>query len=380
MHIETRQRVDGSGRVVKSYIARVYHPGLKKKVNSPTFDRKADADEWGKTTERKIKLGESIERAQDITVDDLAKMYLASLNLERTRLKRKGGVDRWVRYFGKNRIVSHIRRSEIKAFAASLKDEGLKASSAATYTASLKAAFSLALDDELLTSNPAVGQLDRKAKSAPKKAPAKKALTHGEHDSLLAKIPERHRAMFDVWPRCGLRIGEMRALRWVNVDLAGRELHVVEQYQGGTGFCEPKCGSAGTVTLGKTAVHALREWKLKSARMKNPLGLVFPADGGGVLDDDYLTTKVLKKAAIAAGLEWVTPHSLRHTFGSWLLEGGVTNLTYIQTQLRHASLKQTIQTYLHDTSENPHDLADMVDGSGDVHKADTRKATGTHNA
>jgi integrase len=342
-------------------------------LSSPSFTRKGAAAEWGIAVENKIKRGESTARPKDITVETLAALYLGSMELERTRRKRKNGVDKWVSFFGKNTIVSHIKRSEIKAFAASLRAEGLAQSSVDTYMATLKAAFNLALDDELIATNPAAGQLEKRG-SRPKQKAKRKALTHEEHERLLHHLPERHGAMFYIWPRCGLRIGELRALRWASVDLVNRQLEVVEQYQNGTGVCEPKCGSVGTVTLSRGATQALREWKLRSAQMPNPLGLVFPADQGGVLGDDYLTRKVLKPAAKLAGVEWATPHCLRHTFGSWLLAGGVTDLTYIQKQLRHASLKQTIETYLHDTNEDPHALADMVDGSGAGPIADPRKA------
>lgn len=369
MHIETRVSRDEAGRErSRTYRTRVYHPDLGKHLNSPSFDRKADAAEWGLATELKIKRGDTTIRAKDITVQVLADKYLASLELERTRRKRQNGVDKWVRFFGKNRIVSHITRADVKEFHASLKAQGLKPSSIGTYMATLKSAMNLAVDSELLKVNPAAGRLEKQG-SNPRQKPKRKALTHEEHERLLAALPERHRPMFYIWPRTGLRIGEMRALKWSAVDLPARELRVDEcegQYQNGEGFCPPKCGSEGIVTLSKTAAQALREWKLRSAQMPNPLGLVFPGDKGGVLDDDYITRKVLKPAAIKAGLEWVTPHCLRHTFGSWLLAGGVTDLTYIQKQLRHASLKQTIETYLHDTNDDAHELADRVDGSGAV--------------
>lgn len=378
MYIETRTRTDDSGRETRSYRARVYHPDLGKHLTSPTFPRKADAADWGISTEYKIKQGTPTTRPKDITVDMLAKRYLAGLELERTRRKRQNGVDKWVAFFGKNKIVGHITRGEVKEFYASLKALGLAQSSVDTYMATLKAAFSHAIDAELIKDSPAAGQLEKRG-SKPKPKAKRKALTHEEHERLLALLPERHRPMFYVWPRTGLRIGEMRALRWASVDLGARELRVDEQegqYQNSVGFCSPKCGSSGTVTLSRVATQALREWKLRSAQMPNPLGLVFPGDKGGVLDDDYITRKVLKPAAVKAGLDWVTPHCLRHTFGSWLLAGGVTDLTYIQKQLRHASLKQTIETYLHDTNDDPQSLADKVEGSGAVPTTFPREVIG----
>jgi integrase len=375
VNIETRTRIDKStGREVKSYVARVYHPGIGKS-QSKTFARKADAALWGAETERKVRLGDPTDRPEDITVGDLAKRYLASMKLERTRRKRKNGVDKWVKCLGKNTIASHVKRSDVKGFAESLNAGDYAPGTIGTYVATLKAALALALEDGFVRTNVAAGRIAGAPRG--KRTRVVRALTHTEHESLLAALPARWRPLFYVWPRCGLRIGEMRALKWEHVDLANRCINVVEQYQYRDGFCPPKCGSEGTVYLSLEAVQALREWKLASGAMRNPHGLVFPADKGGVFDDDYMTRKVLKPAAIDAGLDWVVPHTMRHTFGSWLLDGGVTNLTFIQKQMRHASLKQTVECYLHDASEDPEELANAVEGRGAVHSPFTQSATGT---
>lgn len=85
---------------------------------------------------------------------------------------------------------------------------------------------------------------------------------------------------------------------------------------------------------------------------------------------------MLEPPAAAAGPEWVVPRTMRHTLGSWVLDGGVTNPASSQTQMRHANLKQTINFYLHDTSDNAGELAELATGSRDVHRTFTRKATG----
>ena len=67
---------------------------------------------------------------------------------------------------------------------------------------------------------------------------------------------------------CGLRRGEIAALRWRNVDLAGATLAVVESAEktaAGVRYKEPKGGRARQVQLSATVVEQLKAWRLAQA-------------------------------------------------------------------------------------------------------------------
>jgi integrase len=359
VHIETRVRTEKkTGREVKSFQCHVYHPGLKRRFKK-TFPKHGEAKDWGLDLERKIRGGESTERPEDITVEMLSKMYLATLTLERTRKKRKVGVDKWVKALGKNKLVRLVTRIDVKAFVATLAGSGYQQSSIATYLATLKAALNLAVEDGYIKANPAAGRV-RGAEKTTATGKDIRSLTMAEHEALMVALDPAYHTLIYVWPRIGLRVGELVALRWTDMDLSTRKLRVERQWQEGEGYCDPKCGSQRTVNLSRQTAQTLREWKLRSAGMSNAEGLVFPGQRGGRIDQKNLRYTILGEAAKKASIEGLTPHVFRHTFGSWLLDGGVRNIGYIAHQLGD-TLDVVIKTYLHDRSHEDANTADVLD-------------------
>ena len=83
---------------------------------------------------------------------------------------------------------------------------------------------------------------------------------------------------------CGLRRGEICALRWRNVDLAAGQMSVVEsleQTKAGLRFKSPKSGKGRTVALSETVVEELRAHRVKRAQELLKLGV-------GLSDDDLV--------------------------------------------------------------------------------------------
>jgi site-specific recombinase XerD len=76
-----------------------------------------------------------------------------------------------------------------------------------------------------------------------------------------------------------------------------------------------------------------------------PDGVVFPAPGGGAWDDRNWSRRVFDPAVAAAGVPRGTPHDMRHTAASWLVQAGV-DLYVVQQMLGHESFRTT-QRYAH---------------------------------
>jgi integrase len=164
----------------------------------------------------------------------------------------------------------------------------------------------------------------------------------------------------------GLRASELRGLRWADVDLDKRELHVRQRADRYSAIGKPKSESGErTVPLTPTVVNTLREWKL--ACPKSEAGLVFPTTGGLVEHHKNIIERGLIPTLIAAGVtvdtlgaggerdklaKYTGLHAFRHFYASWCInrraEGGLElPAKVVQERLGHSSIMMTMDVYGH---------------------------------
>lgn len=141
---------------------------------------------------------------------------------------------------------------------------------------------------------------------------------HGHRDQTLVLLAYRH----------GLRVGELVALRWDQVDLKAGELHVVR------------------LKKGKPTTHPLRGPELRALRRVQrespPSPYVFTTERRGPLTDSAVR-KIVARAGEAAKLGFpVHPHMLRHACGYKLANEG-QDTRAIQAYLGHASISSTVR-------------------------------------
>lgn len=190
---------------------------------------------------------------------------------------------------------------------------------------------------------------------------------------------EQDAALVRVAAYTGLRLGELRALAWRDVDFAKRIVHVRRNFVSGQ-FGTPKSGLVRTVPLSDQAALVLDGLSRRPAFAADT-DLVFPGPVGQPFDDHALRKRYY--AAIArAGLPRLTFHELRHTFGA--IAAQVFPISDVQTFLGHAHVTTT-QVYLHhvpkvdaaerlsrvfavDESDGP-----LVSGPGSAGKASDRR-------
>lgn len=158
-----------------------------------------------------------------------------------------------------------------------------------------------------------------------------------------AAASDQDRAIFLTAAFTGLRMGELIALRWGDVDFDTEALHVYGSYSLGT-LTAPKSGLTRTVPMAEQVHHLLK------ARRKNvPHGrsdLVFPGERGEYLDGSALRRRY-KKALEAAKLRPLRFHDLRHTFGSIAIDQAT--IVQVQAWMGHADV-QTTMKYMHHRS------------------------------
>jgi integrase len=151
----------------------------------------------------------------------------------------------------------------------------------------------------------------------------------------------------------GMRLGELLAMKWGNLDWRRQQYIVKESVYKGR-FVEPKSTkSIRTINLPSTLLEALRAHRTRQAEVKLRIGeayqdhdLIFctalgrPFDRGNVLKREFWP--LLKQA----GLRRIRFHDLRHTFATLLIAQGKSP-KYIQAQLGHASIQVTMDRYGH---------------------------------
>ena len=222
---------------------------------------------------------------------------------------------------------------ELRRYAAHLSNEGMSKSSVARKLAAIRSFYAALLRAGLVTSNPA------ELVASPKrdhKLP--RVLTREEMAKLLDGIPARtplelrDRAMLELAYSCGLRAQEVVGLNLDSPDFDGERLRV-----------EGKGGRTRLVPMGEIAQNALRGYldRGRSAlqHVENERALLVSKSGRRLHPSDVRRRleRWVRQAAISGG---VSPHALRHSFATHLLEGGA-DLRTIQELLGHSSLSTT---------------------------------------
>jgi len=139
----------------------------------------------------------------------------------------------------------------------------------------------------------------------------------------------------------GLRLGELRALRWRDVDFAGRIVHVRQNFVAGE-FTSPKGKRVRSVPLIDQAMVVL-DGLSRRERFTGEDDLVFPSVVGEPFEDSQLRRR-FTGALSRAGLRKIRFHDLRHSFGTLAVQA--FPLSDVQAYMGHAD-EQTTMIYVH---------------------------------
>jgi integrase len=148
----------------------------------------------------------------------------------------------------------------------------------------------------------------------------------------------------------GLRLGELRALRWADVDWARRILHVRRSYTRGREG-PPKSGKVRSVPLSDQPARILEALSRRELFTDDD-DLVFVSPTGSYIDDSNLRSR-FHRALRDLGLPHARLHDLRHTFGTLAVQA--FPLTDVQAFMGHADIHTTM-IYVHHVPQ--HDAAD----------------------
>ena len=149
---------------------------------------------------------------------------------------------------------------------------------------------------------------------------------------------QKHKCIIKLLYGCGLRLSELLNLKITDIDSDNMVVHIRNS----------KGNKDRVVMLSNKLLQDLREYFL----VYKPKEYLIEGQWGGIYSEKSVQN-VVKDAAVRAGIKkQVTPHILRHSFATHLLENG-TDIRYIQQLLGHSSIKTTeIYTHITDISKS----------------------------
>jgi integrase/recombinase XerC/integrase/recombinase XerD len=271
--------------------------------------------------------------------------WLRAVGLLDADLRRRGAAEKTRRAYGidvgqfalwatRHEVEpAAVTPRELRRYAAALSESGAASTTVARKLASLRSLFRSLREHGHVAHNPA------ELLSAPKRPQRlPKVLKPSEVAALLDRIPAstplelRDRALFELAYACGLRAEEIVSLDVESVDFDGEQLRV-----------EGKGSKTRFLPAGEHALGAVARY-LERARGALAAGdgerALFLSKSGRRLSTSDVRRRLrawARQASLASG---VSPHWLRHSFATHLLEGGA-DLRAIQELLGHSSLSTT---------------------------------------
>jgi site-specific recombinase XerD len=242
-----------------------------------------------------------------------------------------GQLAEWADALGKEPTA--LGHRDLRLFAARLSERGMSKAGVARKLAAIRSFYGALLRAGEVTANPA------ELVASPKRdRKLPRVLSREEMQTLLDRIPTRtplemrDRAMLELTYSCGLRAEEVVGLNVDSPDFEGERLRV-----------EGKGGKTRLVPMGEPAQAALRRYLDRGRHAltgrDGETALLVSKSGRRLHPSDVRRRlqRWVREAAIAGG---VSPHALRHSFATHLLEGGA-DLRAIQELLGHSSLSTT---------------------------------------
>jgi len=260
---------------------------------------------------------------------------------------------RVLRRFGQNRLTA-LTPNMLQDFADELLAAGLSPSTIRNTLLPLRAIYRRALQRGEVAINPTLNlalpavrnKRDRVARA-------------DEAAALLTALPASERGLWATALYAGLRMGELQALDWTDIDLDQNLIRVERSWDRQAGFIEPKSRAGKRrVPLTQTLRSHLLQHRLQQGT--GGAGPVFPNSHCRRPFTPSITNQRAKDAWAAAGLVSITLHECRHTYAAYMIAAGI-NPKALSTYMGHSSITVTLDRYGHLLPGNEHEAALLLD-------------------
>lgn len=241
----------------------------------------------------------------------------------------------------KEKPLEKISHTDVRLFLARMKEKKLSKRSVARKMACLRSFFRFLCREGYIKSNPAAGlQTPKQEKRLPIFLDVDKVVKLIESPDIFDMYGKRDRAILETLYSSGLRVSELVGLNKENVDFISGVLKVF-----GKGKKER------LAPIGDRALRAVRSYleKLGASKIKEKKAVFLNKSGRRMSDRAVrrVVEKYIRKTSLS---EKISPHSLRHSFATHLLDRGA-DLRSVQELLGHANLSTT-QIYTHVSTEH----------------------------
>ena len=314
-HTQTKKRGFKTKRLAEAYAATVEVEKLRGEYISPTLGR--------------ITVGELAPAWLSRKESDVAPSNYRTLESAwRTHVE-----PRWGR-----RRVTDIDVGQVEQWIADLNRDGSGATTIIRAYGVLAAILDDAVKARRVVTNPARG-----VENLPRKTRKRHIYLTADDVARLAEESGDHRAIVLTLAYCGLRWGELVALRIRDVEFLRRRLTVHDNaVQLGSEHVvgRPKSRKTRSVPVPQFVLDELAV----QCRGRDLTELVFPGPRGGYLARPKSTRGWFAGAVKRSGVQTITPHDLRHTTASLAVSAGV-NVLALARMLGHTSAKVTLDVY-----------------------------------
>lgn len=359
-------------RAQGKWLGRYRGPDGRERTKS--FPTRGEALAWATEQERRKRRGDWTDPAlSKVTLGEWAEVWRGTLTVKPKTaqsydsLLRSCVLPRW-----ENVRLDQITTADIRSWLATLAGPSGRPLSPSRVRQAyhvVKSVLDLAVEDGRLTRNPAKPTAGKVKNMLPRitKSHEHKYLTHAQLIALAEKCGG-YEPMVYVMGYCGLRWGEVSALRVRDLDLLARRIHVrrsVSDIAGTLVFGTPKSHATRAVSFPASLTQALG----RQIEGKGPDDPLFPASRGGYLYLSNFRRDTFDPAVKALGFEGVTPHVLRHTAASLAVASGAS-VKAVQKMLGHASASMTLDVYAGLFDDELDGVAERLDLAAQEARAD----------